>query len=398
MTPERLDCYAELAVRVGANVQPGQLVLVTGLVEHAPLMRAIARAAWAADAGYVDVFYADNHARRALIEHGADEMLTWTPSWRLERLRKAGEEKGALIGTTGDPEPTLLSDLPGDRVGRTRMVELVREGLRQLDEKLVNWTGVAYPNEGWASTVFGNADVERLWEAVAFSTRLDEEDPVAAWNEHMTELERRAAKLNALGVDSVRYRGPGTDLTVGLLPNSIWGAARFRTAWDHPYVPNMPTEEVFTTPDRRRTEGTVRSTRPLSLLGTIVEDLEFRFEQGRIVDVQASAGADVVRGELATDDNAHFLGEIALVDGSSRVGQTGLVFFDVLYDENATCHIAYGAGLSYAIEGEPDGDGFNVSSVHTDFMVGGPDVDVDLVTRDGATVPVLRDDAWVLET
>ena len=395
---ERLRRYAELAVRIGANVVPGQLVFVGGLVDHAPVIRAIARAAYEAGARFVDVNYADNHIRRALIELGPEEALTWSSPWQLERLKQLGEQRGAAIATTGDPHPHLLADLPGERVGKARPVELAQESLRQLNAKLWNWTGVAYPNEGWATSVFGEPDVERLWEAVAFCTRLDEPDPVAAWNEHMTELERRAAKLNALGVDSVRYRGPGTDLTVGLLPNSIWGAARFRTAWDHPYVPNMPTEEVFTTPDRRRTEGTVRSTRPLSLLGTIVEDLEFRFEQGRIVDVQASAGADVVRGELATDDNAHFLGEIALVDGSSRVGQTGLVFFDVLYDENATCHIAYGAGLSYAIEGEPDGDGFNVSSVHTDFMVGGPDVDVDLVTRDGATVPVLRDDAWVLET
>jgi aminopeptidase len=395
---DRLRRYAELAVRVGANVVPGQLVFVGGLVEHATLLRAIARAAYEAGARYVDVNYADNHVRRAMIELGPDEALTWTPPWRLERLKRLGAERGSLIGITGDPEPHLLADLPGERVGKARMVEFAEESLRQLNAKLWNWTGVAYPNEGWAASVFGEPDVERLWEAVAFCTRLDEPDPVAAWNEHMTELERRAADLSTLGVDSVRYRGPGTDLTVGLLPNSIWGAARFRTAWDHPYVPNMPTEEVFTTPDRRRTEGTVRSTRPLSLLGTIVEDLEVRFEQGRIVDVRASAGADVVRGELATDENAHYLGEIALVDGSSRVGQTGLVFFDVLYDENATCHMAYGAGLTYAIDGEPDADGFNVSSVHTDFMVGGPEVEVDVVTREGATVPVLREDAWVLRT
>ena len=398
MNDDRLRRYAELAVRVGANVVPGQLVFVGGLVEHATLLRAIARAAYEAGARYVDVNYADNHVRRAMIELGPDEALTWTPPWRLERLKRLGAERGSLIGITGDPEPHLLADLPGERVGKARMVEFAEESLRQLNAKLWNWTGVAYPNEGWAASVFGEPDVERLWEAVAFCTRLDEPDPVAAWNEHMTELERRAADLSTLGVDSVRYRGPGTDLTVGLLPNSIWGAARFRTAWDHPYVPNMPTEEVFTTPDRRRTEGTVRSTRPLSLLGTIVEDLEVRFEQGRIVDVRASAGADVVRGELATDENAHYLGEIALVDGSSRVGQTGLVFFDVLYDENATCHMAYGAGLTYAIDGEPDADGFNVSSVHTDFMVGGPEVEVDVVTREGATVPVLREDAWVLRT
>jgi aminopeptidase len=394
---DRLDRYAELAVRVGANVSPGQLVQLTGLVEHAPLVRALARAAWRAEARYVDVFYLDNHARRAMIELGSEEALTWTPSWRLERMKKLGDARGASIATTGDPEPHLLSDLPGERVGRARMVDLVKESLRQLNEKLVAWTGISCPNEGWARTVFGAPDVERLWDAVAFCARLDESDPVAAWNEHLDTLERRADALNTLGVEQVHLRGPGTDLTIGLLPSSRWGAARFETSWGRKYVPNMPTEEVFTTPDRRRTEGTVRSTRPLSLLGNIVRDLELQFEAGRIVDVRASEGGDHVRGELDSDEGARFLGEVALVDGSSRVGQTGLTFFNVLYDENATCHIAYGAGLSYGVDEPADGEGFNVSTVHTDFMVGGPEVDVDVITRDGAWIPVLRDDVWVLD-
>ena len=212
----------------------------------------------------------------------------------------------------------------------------------------------------------------------------------------MDELGRRAAALNAIGVDSVRYSGPGTDLTVGLLPHSRWDAARFDTAWGRWYLPNMPTEEVFTTPDCRRAEGTIRSTRPLSLLGTIVRDLELRLEGGRIVDVQASAGADIVRSEIETDEGARRFGELALVDGTSRVGKTGLTFFDVLYDENATCHIAYGMSVSYGVDGPPGGDGYNVSAVHTDFMVGGPEVDVDVINRDGAVIPVLRGETWVL--
>jgi aminopeptidase len=213
----------------------------------------------------------------------------------------------------------------------------------------------------------------------------------------MTRLERRAAELNSLEVDVVRFRGPGTDLTVGLMPVSRWGAARFETAGGLTYVPNMPTEEVYTTPDRRRTEGTVRSTRPLPVFGTVVRDLRLRFEAGRIVEVDAAEGADVIRAQLDSDDAARYLGEVALVDETSRVSQTGLTFFDVLYDENASCHIAYGGGVSYGVEGPPEGDGFNSSSVHTDFMIGGPEVEVDVVTRDGRTLPVLRDNAWVLE-
>ena len=393
---ERLQRYAELAVSVGANVAAGQLVAVGGLISHAPLVRAITRAAYAAGASYVDVRYHDNHVHRALIEMAPDEALSWTPPWTLDRMKRLSDEHGALISVGGDPEPTLLEDLPGERVGKARMVELWREVQRQLDERLVNWTTVSYPNEGWARTIFGEADVERLWEAVAFCTRLTEPDPIAAWNEHLCELERRANELNVLDVDVVRYRGPGTDLTVGLMPRSRWRAARFRTSWGRPHVPNMPTEEIFTTPDRRRADGRVRSTRPLSMLGTVVRDLELRFEGGRIVDVQASAGADIVRSQIETDDGARSLGELALVDGTSRVGRTGLTFFDVLYDENASCHLAYGFGVAPGVEGPPGGEGYNVSAVHTDFMVGGPDVEVDVVTRNGATVPVLRRESWVL--
>jgi aminopeptidase len=312
----------------------------------------------------------------------------------LERLRRLGDEKGAVITVLGDPEPDLLDGLPGERVGRARMLDLVKEIQRLMDDRLVNWTAVAYPNEGWARTMFGDPDVERLWQAVAYCTRLDEPDLARAWREHIGRLKRRADALNVIGVDAVRFRGPGTDLTIGLLPNSRWDALRVQTAWGQPFLPNVPTEEVFTTPDARRAVGTIRSTRPLPLLGTIVRDLELRFEGGRIVDVRASAGADVIRGHIETDDGARSLGEVALVDRTSRVGETGLTFFNILYDENASCHIAYG-GAVYGVEGEA-GAGYNVSAVHTDVMVGGPEVDVDVVTREGRTIPVLRDDAWVL--
>jgi aminopeptidase len=394
---ERVERYAELAVRVGANVAEGQLVFVRGAdVTHAPLARALARAAYAVGARYVDVSYFDQHARRAMIESADDDVLEWSPPWVVERYRAVLGERAALLSTTGDPEPELLQDLDGERVGRARPKEALEIQMRAFREGANNWSGLAYPTEGWARQVFGEPDVERLWEAVAFCTRLDEPDPTAAWNEHMTRLERRAGALNALDLDAVRFRGPGTDLTIGLMDRSRFAAARFETAWGRAYVPNMPTEEVFTTPDARRTEGTVRSTEPLALAGQIVRGLELRFEGGRIVDVQAEAGGELVRGQLESDDNAHYLGELALVDGTSRVGQTGLTFFDTLYDENATCHIAYGFGIPQGVEGEPGGDGFNFSTVHTDFMIGGPEVEVDGLTRGGTAVPLLREDVWQL--
>jgi aminopeptidase len=379
----RLQRYAELAIRVGANVREGQTVFVNANVEHAPLARALARAAYAAGARYVDVRYADPHIRRALIEHGPDEALTHTPEWLKTRVR--GYDGAAAVGVTGDAEPDLLADLDGDRVGRARMAELNEITRELMIKRAINWTGVAFPNEGWAEQVFGEPDVERLWDAVAFCTRLDEDDPVGAWRDHMARLEQRAVQLNERRFDALRYRGPGTDLTVGL----------FRDAGGREYVPNMPTEEIFTTPDCRRAEGVVTSTRPLALLGDVVEQLKLTVKEGRIVEVDAAKGAGVVRGQIGSDERAAYFGELALVDGTSRVGQTGTTFFDTLYDENATCHIAYGFGIPETFEGEP-GEGMNISTVHTDFMVGGPELEVDGLTAGGEAVPILRNDEWQL--
>jgi aminopeptidase len=403
-TRTRLESYAELAVRVGANVDEGQLVVVAGQLEHAPLVRAAARAAYAAGARYVDAVYRDQHVRKAMIELGPDETLTWSPPWMLDKERELAKEQAAIVAITGDPEPDLMADLDQERVGKARMIELGKLGMKHTVQRVNNWTIVAYPNEGWAEKVFGEPDVERLWDAVAYTVRLDEDDTVAAWEEHIADLDRRATALNGHGFDAVRFRGPGTDLTVGLLPISRWRSGTITTAWGRRHFPNMPTEEVFTTPDCRRTEGTVRSTRPLPLQGTVVEGLELTFENGRVVNVEAESGAGAVRAQLALDEGARFLGEVALVDGAGRVGKTGLTFYDVLFDENATCHIAYGAGLDFALEGEQPEDpeerrakGISHSIVHTDFMIGGPEVAVDGLTSDGAELPIIRDDAFVLE-
>ncbi|HEU5244956.1 MAG TPA: aminopeptidase [Gaiellaceae bacterium] len=390
---ERLERYADLAVRVGANVQPGQEVFVHGLVEHAELVRALTRQAYRAGASYVNVAYSDQHVRRAMIELGPDEALTHSPEWLKTLTRMT--EGNAQLGTSGNPEPELLADLDGDRIGRAMPIEVAEIRRQQHHDNSVNWCAVGAPTEGWALQVLGEPDLERMWELIAFCFRLDEPDPVAAWREHLDRLDVRAAALTERAPEALRYRGPGTDFTVGLLPSARWGSARFQTLGGIDYVANMPTEEIFTTPDSRRAEGTLRSSVPLSLGGQLIRNLQLTFEGGRIVGVEADSGADIVRSQLETVENADRLGELALVTKESRVGQTETLFYNTLFDENATCHIAYGNGLTYAFDSEPD-EGMNVSNIHIDFMVGGPELEVDAVLPDGTEVPLIRDEEWQL--
>jgi aminopeptidase len=395
-----IEDYARLVVQVGVDVQQGQDVLVGAHIDQAPFARAIAEEAYRAGARYVDVDYRDPFLRRALVAEGPEESLAWSPPWVVSRMQHAADTGAAVIAIAGGSNADVYEGVDAARLARARMPEFERVWLEAVNSRKVSWTIVAYPTEAWARETFGEPDVDRLWKAVAHVMRLDHPDPSTAWKERLDELEARAGALTERRFTALRYRGPGTDLEVGLIEGGLWLAGRGRTLTGRAHVANMPTEEVFTSPHRLRAEGTVRSTRPLALRGGIVEGLELRLTGGEIVEARADRGEELVQGELALDEGARRLGELALVDASSRVGETDLVFRNTLFDENAASHIAFGAGLGWTLpdvapEQQLDA-GVNDSQTHTDFMIGAPEVEVDGVEPGGGTVPILRDGVWQL--
>ena len=394
--------YADVAVRVGANVQPGQSVFMLGTVEHVPLMRELGRAAWEAGAGDVQLVYSDQYDRYLLARYGAEENLERAPIGLRAAVELALEHQGASVSVFGDEAPAYFGDVDPSRIARTRAKEIMELGQRLMNENLDAWTVIAYPEASWAERVFGTPDVDRLIAEIAFACRLDEPDPVASWREHLDRLQARAAALDERGIDRLHVRGPGTDLTVGLLPGSRWIAARSTTQWGQSHCVNLPTEEVFTTPDCRRTEGTLRATRAIAVEGVLVEGIALRFTGGRIVEATARAGEEFLRQHLETDEGAARLGEVALVAGS-RVGARELLFYNTLFDENATSHVAYGMAYTAPVEGAGalDADaqlerGINQSTVHVDFPIGGAGVEITGVGRNGDTIRILDGDDWLL--
>ena len=393
--------YAELAVRVGANVQPGQKLVLVGEPEHAPLLRALAEAGWRAGAGDVECFYRDEYIRRLHAIHAPEGLLDRTTA-TVEAAALSAEGAASVL-TFGDVDPDLFADVEPSRAARAEPRRWREIKIDQTARLAHAWTVIACPTEGWARSVFGEPDVERLWREVAAVSRLDADDPVAAWRSHIGRLAERAGQLQERHLAALRFRGPDTDLRVGLLETARWLSAESHTSWGQAIVVNLPTEEVFTTPDRSLTEGTVRMTLPLHWFGSTVDGAWLRFEGGNVVEARATSGEEFLRTKLATDPGASRLGEVALVDVDSAIGRRGLVFRNLLLDENASSHIAIGAGYTDPVEGSAAlddegrlGAGINVSTIHIDLMIGGPDVDVEGIGRDGSTVPILEQGHWVL--
>ncbi|MDQ8043785.1 MAG: aminopeptidase [Solirubrobacteraceae bacterium] len=395
MTPD-LDRLAALAVRFGANVQPGQVVAISCEPGKEEVVRAIAAEAYKAGAKFVDVSWFDPHLKRARVLHSDEDSLSFVPPWIGRRILDLGEMRGARIGLTGPAAPGLLGDLDPVRIGKDPL-PFVPEAVKVVNDQTTNWTAVPCPTGPWAELVFPDlpADqaLDKLWDQLWHVLRLDEADPVAAWKERFEHLSAVAIRLTELNLDSLHFVGPGTDLTVGLLSTSKWIAAQMRTVGGIDHAPNLPSEEIFTAPDPERTHGTARMTRPLVLGGSSITGLQVRFENGRAVEVSSEEHGDVLKEYLKRDDGANRLGEVALVDGAGRIGPLGTVFYDTLLDENAASHVAFGSAYSMTA-GEADQSRINTSQIHIDVMLGSPEIDVTGLRRDGSEIPVLIGGEW----
>jgi aminopeptidase len=392
----RIERLADLIVNFGANVQEGQILDVGSGLGKEELTRAITASAYRRGAKFVDVHYWDPHLKRERVLFAPDDVLDFVPPWYGERALQLGHERGATISLSGPIEPHLFDDLDPGRLGRD-VFPRVKEWTTVINERTVNWCVAPGPSGNWARLVFPNlepeAALDKLWELVVHICRLDEDDPEVSWQDRSSVLKGVAKRLTDLQFDAIHLEGPGTDLTVGLLPTSHWMGGGDATVDAIPHMANLPTEEVFTSPDPERTKGFVRATKPLSTQGRIIDGLTVHFEGGRAVAIEAESGAETLRAMVAQDEGGARLGELALVDREGRIGPLDTVFYDTLLDENAASHIALGSAYDAAV-GEEDRERLNRSSIHIDFMIGSAEVDVTGITRDGERIPVLRDSSW----
>jgi len=406
ISAELLARYADVVVRVGANVQPGQIVCVEADIGAAPLARAIARSAYESGARLVDVWYTDEQLVLGRLQTAAPDTFGAFPGWRPAAMSALMDEGGALIMILSS-NPELLREQPEAVVATLQRVEAVQyqSVVDRISQNVTNWTGVAAASPGWAAKVFpalpAAAQEAALWEAIARVCRLDQADPVAAWRAHIAGLAARAAALDERRYTALHYRGPGTDLTVGLAPGHRWRCGAMETRAGLPFVANLPTEEVFTMPDARRVDGVVRATMPLNLGGTLVEEFSLTFRDGRAVAATAGAGQALLDALLRTDEGAARLGEVALVPQSSPIAQAGTLFYNTLFDENAACHLALGNAYRFTQSAAEalDDDAFragggNLSAIHVDFMVGSAALTIEGVRADGGRETVLANGEW----
>ena len=405
--PARLDALAEVAVKVGLQLRPGQDLLLTAPVEALPLVRRIADHAYRAGAGLVTPLLSDPEVALARYRSGEEASFDRAAGWLYDGMAKAFDAGTARLAVVGE-DPMLLAGQDAARVSRANRANSVayRPAMERITGFDVNWNIVAYPGAAWARQVFPDlppeAATRRLADAIFAASRVDRPDPVAAWAEHNANLRARTERLNGQRFSALHYSGPGTDLTIGLADGHEWHGGASTAKNGITCNPNIPTEEVFTTPHALRVEGRVSSTKPLSYQGTLIDGITVTFAEGRIVDARATRGQEVLDKVLDTDAGARRLGEVALVPHSSPISRSGLLFFNTLFDENAACHIALGQcyakcfvdGATLSPE-EIAARGGNSSAIHIDWMIGSGLIDIDGLHLDGSRVPLFRKGEWV---
>ncbi|GAA4663269.1 aminopeptidase [Bartonella pachyuromydis] len=406
ISPEMLNRLAEVTVKVGLNLQEGQDLILTAPVSALPLVRRIAYHAYKVGAGVITPLFSDDMLSLTRFENAHTASFDCAPSWLYEGMAKSFENGAARLAIVGD-NPLLLSNQDFDKVARLNKATSMayQLALKQISNFAMNWSIVAYPTTGWAEAMFPSLPlheaVKKLANAIFSASRVTEENPIEAWTAHNATLKERSSWLNRQRFSALHFTGPGTDLMLGLADDHEWQGGASIAKNGVVCNPNIPTEEVFTTPHAHRVEGFVRSTKPLSYQGALIDNIEVRFEAGCIVDARASTGQEVLRRVLKSDEGASRLGEVALVPHSSPISKSDLLFYNTLFDENAACHIALGQcyskcfldGASLTAE-EIAARGGNKSVIHIDWMIGSGEIDIDGITQDGTRVPVFRKGEW----
>ncbi|QEE46131.1 aminopeptidase [Rhizobium sp. WL3] len=404
--PQKLDKLAEVAIKVGLQLQKGQDLVLTAPLVAVPLVRLITAHAYKAGASTVTTFYSDEETTLARYRHGHDASFDRAPNWLFDGMAKAYENGAARLAIAGD-NPLLLSQEDPAKVGRANKATSIayKPALEHISNFDINWNICSYPNPSWAKLVFPDLPIEeavrKLADAIFAASRVDRDDPIGAWADHNAELRKRSTWLNGERFSALHFTGPGTDLTVGLADGHEWHGGASTAKNGVTCNPNIPTEEVFTTPHALKVEGHVSSTKPLSHQGTLIDDIRVRFEGGRIVEAKASKGEAVLNKVLETDEGARRLGEVALVPHSSPISASGVLFYNTLFDENASCHIALGQCYSKCFldgaslsQDQIKAQGGNSSLIHIDWMIGSDKVDIDGIRADGSKVPVMRQGEW----
>ncbi|MBI3176284.1 MAG: aminopeptidase [Chloroflexi bacterium] len=406
---QSLEKYADVIVKVGLNLREGQRLIINAGIADYPLVRAVTKSAYQAGARVVTVMYSDEEIAHIRLKMSSREALKEVPNWLLQAYLDHAKKGDAYLAISSD-NPDLLGDVDPEAIAIQRKAagKKMMKVAEYIMRDAINWCVISYPAEDWARKVFpgvsGKQAQEKLWEAIFQTCRIDQPDPVAAWQEHIINLKKRSEYLNSKRYSALHYSAPGTDLTVGLPRGHQWLAAQSEAENGIKFTANLPTEEVFTMPHKDKVEGTIRSSRPLVVMGTTVEDFALTFKKGKVVDITAKKNEETLRKLIETDEGGSRIGEVALVPVSSPISKRGHLFYNTLFDENAASHIALGRAYRFTMKGgatmseeEFQKRGGNYSLIHVDFMVGSDKMNIDGILSDGSSEPIMRKGEWAFK-